>query len=88
MKQFSLTGYVAHEFILDTRPFKKSANIEAVDVAKRLQDYGEWPPGSDPWKVGRGDTDWGFWQFTQLLELAVDHFLEAQTEGTIITGNC
>ncbi|ERE77117.1 glycine dehydrogenase [Cricetulus griseus] len=35
-----LQGYVAHEFILDTRPFKKSANIEAVDVAKRLQDYG------------------------------------------------
>lgn len=33
-------GYVAHEFILDTRTFKKSANIEAVDVAKRLQDYG------------------------------------------------
>ncbi|MGH0187304.1 UNVERIFIED_CONTAM: hypothetical protein FKN15_024682 [Acipenser sinensis] len=33
-------GYVAHEFILDVRPFKKSANIEAVDVAKRLQDYG------------------------------------------------
>uniref|UniRef100_A0A8C5LPM4 Glycine cleavage system P protein n=1 Tax=Leptobrachium leishanense TaxID=445787 RepID=A0A8C5LPM4_9ANUR len=33
-------GYVAHEFIVDTRPFKKSANIEAVDVAKRLQDYG------------------------------------------------
>ncbi|KAH0628317.1 hypothetical protein JD844_009274 [Phrynosoma platyrhinos] len=34
------SGYVAHEFILDTRPFKKTANIEAVDVAKRLQDYG------------------------------------------------
>uniref|UniRef100_A0A8C8SVZ8 Glycine decarboxylase n=1 Tax=Pelusios castaneus TaxID=367368 RepID=A0A8C8SVZ8_9SAUR len=33
-------GYVAHEFILDTRPFKKTANVEAVDVAKRLQDYG------------------------------------------------
>uniref|UniRef100_A0A672M4R4 glycine dehydrogenase (aminomethyl-transferring) n=1 Tax=Sinocyclocheilus grahami TaxID=75366 RepID=A0A672M4R4_SINGR len=33
-------GFVAHEFILDVRPFKKSANIEAVDVAKRLQDYG------------------------------------------------
>ncbi|NWQ71983.1 GCSP dehydrogenase, partial [Neopipo cinnamomea] len=32
--------YVAHEFILDTRPFKKTANIEAVDLAKRLQDYG------------------------------------------------
>uniref|UniRef100_A0A8C1LGS3 Glycine dehydrogenase (decarboxylating) n=1 Tax=Cyprinus carpio TaxID=7962 RepID=A0A8C1LGS3_CYPCA len=35
-------GFVAHEFILDVRPFKKSANIEAVDVAKRLQDYGKW----------------------------------------------
>lgn len=34
------TGFVAHEFILDVRPFKKTANIEAVDVAKRLQDYG------------------------------------------------
>ncbi|KAM4052127.1 glycine dehydrogenase (decarboxylating), mitochondrial [Anomaloglossus baeobatrachus] len=33
-------GFVAHEFILDVRPFKKSANIEAVDIAKRLQDYG------------------------------------------------
>ncbi|TRY95855.1 hypothetical protein DNTS_021389 [Danionella cerebrum] len=33
-------GFVAHEFILDVRPFKKTANIEAVDVAKRLQDYG------------------------------------------------
>ncbi|XP_060647467.1 LOW QUALITY PROTEIN: glycine dehydrogenase (decarboxylating), mitochondrial [Drosophila nasuta] len=31
---------VAHEFILDIRDFKKSANIEAVDVAKRLMDYG------------------------------------------------
>ena len=35
------TGFVAHEFILDVRSFKKTANIEAVDVAKRLQDYGE-----------------------------------------------
>uniref|UniRef100_A0AAR2L2Y1 glycine dehydrogenase (aminomethyl-transferring) n=1 Tax=Pygocentrus nattereri TaxID=42514 RepID=A0AAR2L2Y1_PYGNA len=33
-------GFVAHEFILDVRPFKKTANIEAVDIAKRLQDYG------------------------------------------------
>lgn len=37
---FLCTGFVAHEFILDVRPFKKTANIEAVDVAKRLQDYG------------------------------------------------
>jgi len=33
-------GLVAHEFIIDVRPFKKSANIEAVDIAKRLMDYG------------------------------------------------
>ena len=31
---------VAHEFILDVRPFKKTAGIEAVDIAKRLMDYG------------------------------------------------
>lgn len=31
---------VAHEFILDLRPFKTSAGIEAEDVAKRLMDYG------------------------------------------------
>jgi glycine dehydrogenase len=33
-------GRVAHEFILDCRPFKKSAGIEVEDIAKRLQDYG------------------------------------------------
>jgi len=33
-------GRVGHEFILDLRPFKKSAGIEAEDVAKRLMDYG------------------------------------------------
>lgn len=31
---------VAHEFIIDIRDLKKTANIEAVDVAKRLMDYG------------------------------------------------
>jgi len=34
------SGYVAHEFILDLRQFKDSAGIEAMDVAKRLMDYG------------------------------------------------
>jgi glycine dehydrogenase len=33
-------GTCAHEFIADLRPFKKSAEIEAEDVAKRLMDYG------------------------------------------------
>lgn len=30
----------AHEFIIDIRKFKDSAGIEAIDIAKRLQDYG------------------------------------------------
>ena len=33
-------GRVAHEFILDCRPLKKSAGVEAEDIAKRLMDYG------------------------------------------------
>ncbi|WP_114789342.1 aminomethyl-transferring glycine dehydrogenase [Niabella yanshanensis] len=33
-------GLCAHEFIVDLRPFKKTAQIEAEDVAKRLMDYG------------------------------------------------
>lgn len=46
-------GMAAHEFILDLRPFKKSADIEVEDVAKRLMDFGfhaptiSWPvPGT------------------------------------------
>lgn len=33
-------GYCAHEFILDVKIFKKTADIEAIDIAKRLMDYG------------------------------------------------
>ena len=46
-------GRVAHEFIIDGRPFKKSAGVEVEDIAKRLMDYGfhaptmSWPvPGT------------------------------------------
>ncbi|MEM9372491.1 MAG: aminomethyl-transferring glycine dehydrogenase [Planctomycetota bacterium] len=46
-------GRVAHEFVVDCRPFKKSAGIEIDDIAKRLIDYGfhaptmSWPvPGT------------------------------------------
>jgi glycine dehydrogenase len=46
-------GMAAHEFILDLRPFKKSADVEVDDVAKRLMDFGfhaptiSWPvPGT------------------------------------------
>ncbi|HEY6085287.1 MAG TPA: aminomethyl-transferring glycine dehydrogenase, partial [Nitrospira sp.] len=34
------SGLVAHEFILDLRQFRESAGVEAMDVAKRLMDYG------------------------------------------------
>ena len=33
-------GRVAHEFIIDCRPFERSADISVEDVAKRLIDYG------------------------------------------------
>jgi glycine dehydrogenase len=33
-------GMVAHEFILDLRPFEQSAGVTGEDVAKRLMDYG------------------------------------------------
>jgi glycine dehydrogenase len=38
------SGRSAHEFIADLRPFKQSAGIDAVDVAKRLMDYGYHAP--------------------------------------------
>jgi len=37
-------GRVAHECIIDTRPFKASAGIEVEDIAKRIIDYGFHPP--------------------------------------------
>ncbi|KAK9464510.1 glycine cleavage system P-protein-domain-containing protein [Lipomyces arxii] len=33
-------GKCAHEFIVDVRGLKESSGVEAVDIAKRLQDYG------------------------------------------------
>ena len=54
----SITGFVAHEFILDVRPFKKTANVEAVDIAKRLQDYGKCEEWAGEWagEVERAQT--------------------------------
>jgi glycine dehydrogenase len=33
-------GRCAHEFIIDCRPFQATSGIEAIDIAKRLHDYG------------------------------------------------
>ena len=33
-------GLVAHEFIIDCRPFEKPSGVSVEDVAKRLMDYG------------------------------------------------
>lgn len=33
-------GNVAHEMIIDCNPFKRDVGIDAVDIAKRLMDYG------------------------------------------------
>jgi glycine dehydrogenase len=38
------TGLVAHECILDVRPFKASAGVDVEDVAKRIIDYSFHPP--------------------------------------------
>ena len=38
------SGHVAHEFILDLRPFRRQAGITEMDVAKRLMDYGYHAP--------------------------------------------
>ncbi|TVR01295.1 MAG: glycine dehydrogenase (aminomethyl-transferring) [Deltaproteobacteria bacterium] len=47
------SGRVAHEFVIDCRPFRASAGVEVEDIAKRLMDYGfhaptmSWPvPGT------------------------------------------
>lgn len=37
-------GLVAHECIVDMRPFKATAGIEVEDIAKRIIDYGFHPP--------------------------------------------
>lgn len=33
-------GANAHEFIIDFSEYKESTGIDAIDVAKRLQDFG------------------------------------------------
>ena len=39
-ERYVISDTATHEFILDVRAFKKTANVEAVDIAKRLMDYG------------------------------------------------
>jgi glycine dehydrogenase len=34
------SGLVAHEFIIDCRPFEKTSGVTVEDIAKRLMDYG------------------------------------------------
>ena len=34
------SNLIAHEFILDPRPWKQTAGVEVEDIAKRLMDYG------------------------------------------------
>ena len=43
-------GRCAHEFILDMRGFKADTDIEVVDIAKRLMDYG-WHAPTISWPV-------------------------------------
>ena len=43
-------GRCAHEFILDMRGFKADSDVEVVDIAKRLMDYG-WHAPTISWPV-------------------------------------
>src|SRR5205807_561445 len=52
-------GRVAHECIIDTRPFKQSSGIEVEDIAKRIIDYGL-PPPAGPASARRG-LRWAAW---------------------------
>ena len=45
------SGRVAHEFILDLRPYRTRAGVTELDVAKRLMDYGFHAPTMS-WPVG------------------------------------
>jgi len=40
LKYRGANGRCAHEFIVDCKSFKKTAGIDVIDIAKRLQDYG------------------------------------------------
>jgi glycine dehydrogenase len=53
-------GMCAHEFILDAREFKETAGIEAIDIAKRLQDYGYHPLFLLPPSLSYTDADDSF----------------------------
>lgn len=39
-----MTGYNAHEFIIDFSEYKADSGIDAIDAAKRLQDFGKCMP--------------------------------------------
>ena len=49
------TGRVAHECIIDTRPFADSAHVTVDDIAKRLMDCGF--PRADHELAGGGHLD-------------------------------
>jgi len=53
VRYVSKSGFVAHEFIIDAKPFKETSGVEVEDIAKRLMDYNfhaptmSWPvPGT------------------------------------------
>jgi glycine dehydrogenase len=82
-------GRVAHECIIDLRPFKATAGIEVEDVAKRLLDYGfhaptmSWPvPGTLMIEPTESEPKEELDRFCDAL-LAIHDEITAITEGRL-----
>jgi len=80
-------GRVAHEFILDLRPFRKGAGVTEEDVAKRLMDYGfhaptmSWPvPGTIMVEPTESESKAELDRFCEAL-LAIRREIDAVEEG-------
>ncbi|MCP4833242.1 MAG: aminomethyl-transferring glycine dehydrogenase [Phycisphaera sp.] len=81
-------GRCAHEFIVDCRPFDKSAGIKIDDVAKRLMDYGfhgptmSWPvPGTLMVEPTESETQAELDRFCDAM-ISIREEIRAVEEGT------
>jgi glycine dehydrogenase len=82
-------GRCAHEFIVDCRPFEKSAGIRIDDVAKRLMDFGfhaptmSWPvPGTLMIEPTESESRAELDRFCDAM-IAIRHEIQAIEEGRL-----
>ncbi|MBD3226045.1 MAG: aminomethyl-transferring glycine dehydrogenase [Caldithrix sp.] len=80
-------GRVAHELIFDVRPFRKDAQVEVEDIAKRLIDYGfhaptvSWPvPGTIMFEPTESESKEELDRFVESM-MAIYHEIKEIEEG-------